>query len=144
MGRICFHRISLGCPKTKNWGSPEDAPIPDHSSPRHGPVVPVLCHRPSPSCHHTESKWASSCIPIWPSSLHRTKRGVAVTTTAKKNNRKAHVHVKSRNNKFSVRMRDQVAAEQREKAHSVNNDANVRSLGHLQTRKKMKPNHSCP
>ena len=72
-GRRFLCRINLG--KTKNCGFSNDTPIPDQSTRRQGPLVPLLPYGPSGSCRLKGPEWVSSGENIWPSSPRRTKGG---------------------------------------------------------------------
>ena len=51
-----------------------DTLVPDQSIRKHRLLAPTHPLKPSGSCHHLGSRWASSGVSIWPSSLHTTKR----------------------------------------------------------------------
>ena len=55
-------------------GPCNDTLVPDQSIRRHRLLAPTHPLKPSGSCHHMGSRWASSGVSIWPSSLHTTKR----------------------------------------------------------------------
>ena len=111
MARKCFrsHRRSREIGGTGDTGPSNDILVPDQSIQRHGLLAPTLPQKPSGSCHHVESRWASS--------IHlaivttQDKGGDAVTRKKKKRGRT--------NNMQSVSMRVQAVAEQHVSSQTV-------------------------
>ena len=63
---------SAGC--IGDMGPCIDTLVPDQSIRRHRLLAPTHPLKTSGRCHHMGSRWASSGVSIWPSSLHTTKR----------------------------------------------------------------------
>ena len=83
-------------------GPCNDTLVPDQSIRRHRLLAPTHPRKPSGSCHHMGSRWASSGVSIWPSSLHTTKRRYSRP--------KEHKEQSRTNNMQSVSMRVQDVA----------------------------------
>ena len=85
-----------------DMGPCNDTLVPDQSIRRHRLLAPTHPLKPSGSCHHMGSRWASSGVSIWPSSLHTTKRRYSRP--------KEHKEKSRTNNMQSVSMRVQDVA----------------------------------
>ena len=83
-------------------GPCNDTLVPDQSIRSHRLLAPTHPLKPSGSCHHMGSRWASSGVSIWPSSLHTTKRRYSRP--------KEHKEKSSTNNMQRVSMRVQDVA----------------------------------
>ena len=79
-----------------------DILVPDQSIRKHRLLAPTHPLKTSGSCHHMGSRWASSGVSIWPSSLHTTKRRYSSP--------KEHKEKSRTNNMQSVSMRVQDVA----------------------------------
>ena len=57
-----------------DMGPCSDSLVPDQTIHRNRLIGPILPHRPSESCHHMGSRWASSGVSIWTSAPHGTRK----------------------------------------------------------------------